>query len=150
MHEHASIDPLERAYRQSVLRDIERRVALRGEHRAQPHADRARQFMPFAALKGYTDMAHEREQAAYAKHELTAEEARVLSETMSGLSKGDSVRVTRYEHGARRVVEGVVSCKDETLKTIRIGSIDIAFGHIEAIEPLYRSDSCEYPSVPPS
>lgn len=135
MHENAAFDPFEQAYRRSILRDIEQRVALHGEHRAQPHADRARQFMPFAALKGYEAMAHGREFAAIPKHELTAEEARAFSDTVSELAKGDVVRVTWYDQGAHRVTEGPVAYKDESLRTIRVGTADIAFADIESIEP---------------
>ncbi len=135
MHENAAFDPFEQAYRRSILRDIEQRVALHGEHRAQPHADRARQFMPFAALKGYEAMAHGREFAALPKPELTAEEARAFSDTVSELAKGDVVRVTWYDQGAHRVTEGPVAYKDESLRTIRVGTADIAFADIESIEP---------------
>ena len=46
----------ERAYRKRVLDDIARRVAEEGVHTAAPGDDRGRQFMPFAALKGYDDI----------------------------------------------------------------------------------------------
>lgn len=46
----------ERAYRKRVLDDIARRVAEEGVHTAVPGDDRGRQFMPFAALKGYDDI----------------------------------------------------------------------------------------------
>lgn len=136
MHRNEVIDPLEQAYRRSVLRDIERRVARHGTHQAQPHADRARQFMPFAALKGYEAMAHGREFAAIPKHEPTAEEARAFSDTVSGLAKDDVMRVTWYDQGAHRVTEGPVAYKDESLRTIRVGTADIAFADIESIEPV--------------
>lgn len=51
----------EAAYRRAKLAEIERRIAKHGKHTAQPHADRARQFMPFAALKGYNELAHSKE-----------------------------------------------------------------------------------------
>lgn len=134
MHENTSLDPPERAYRQSILRDIERRIALHGEHLAKPHADRARQFMPFAALKGYEDMAHGREFTTLPKHEVTAEEARLFSDVMAELRKGDCVRITCYDRGEHRTIEGPVVYKDETLRTIRVGTTDIAFDDIESIE----------------
>lgn len=52
----ASISADERAYRSRVLDDIARRVAEEGVHAAVPDDDRGRQFMPFAALKGYDDI----------------------------------------------------------------------------------------------
>ena len=41
----------------------------------RPRADRAQQFMPFAALKGYYDLIRERERVAEPKRELTDEQA---------------------------------------------------------------------------
>lgn len=52
----AGISADERAYRKRVLDDIARRVAEEGIHAAVPGDDRGRQFMPFAALKGYDDI----------------------------------------------------------------------------------------------
>lgn len=52
----AGISADERAYRSRVLNDIARRVAEEGVHTAIPSDDRGRQFMPFAALKGYDDI----------------------------------------------------------------------------------------------
>lgn len=52
----AGISADERAYRKRILNDIARRVAEEGVHTAVPGDDRGRQFMPFAALKGYDDI----------------------------------------------------------------------------------------------
>lgn len=52
----AGISADERAYRKRVLNDIARRVTEEGVHTAVPGDDRGRQFMPFAALKGYDDI----------------------------------------------------------------------------------------------
>ncbi|MBQ3106857.1 MAG: hypothetical protein IJC51_05270 [Eggerthellaceae bacterium] len=51
----------ERAYRAAKLREINERVLRDGPHQARPHADRARQFMPFSALKGYHELARSME-----------------------------------------------------------------------------------------
>lgn len=45
----------ERQYRAQVLNDIAKRVAAEGVHYAVPGDDRGRQFMPFAALKGFDE-----------------------------------------------------------------------------------------------
>ncbi|MEE0343965.1 MAG: hypothetical protein UDM08_04145 [Eggerthellaceae bacterium] len=54
-------DPQEREYRANVLLAIEQKAETYGTHQAQPHGSRARQFMPFAALKGYADMVQQEE-----------------------------------------------------------------------------------------
>lgn len=46
----------EREHRDVVLAAIEQKIARQGGRNAQAHRNRARQFMPFAALKGYADM----------------------------------------------------------------------------------------------
>ena len=55
------LSPQEEARRRALLAAIARRVAADGPHTACAHADRARQFMPFAALKGYHELAHDQE-----------------------------------------------------------------------------------------
>lgn len=51
----------ERTYRETKLRDIEERIRQHGPHVAQAHPSRAKQFMPFAALKGYHQLLAEKE-----------------------------------------------------------------------------------------
>lgn len=46
----------ERERRAAVLEDIKRRICENGPHVAKPSPERARQFMPFAALKGYDSL----------------------------------------------------------------------------------------------
>lgn len=57
----AGISDDEREYRAQVLDDIAKRVAAEGAHRAIPGDDRGRQFMPFAALKGFDEVIAEGE-----------------------------------------------------------------------------------------
>ena len=57
----AVISDDEREYRAQVLDDIAKRVAAEGVHRAIPGDDRGRQFMPFAALKGFDELIAEGE-----------------------------------------------------------------------------------------
>lgn len=60
----AGISTDERAYRKRVLDDIAQRVAEEGVHTAVPGDDRGRQFMPFAALKGYDDIVRDSQEPA--------------------------------------------------------------------------------------
>lgn len=60
----AGISADERAYRKRVLDDIARRVAEEGVHTAVPGDNRGRQFMPFAALKGYDDIVRDSQEPA--------------------------------------------------------------------------------------
>lgn len=66
-------DYLEQQRRDAILREIEQRMAENGPHVAQPNPKRARQFMPFAALKGYHEMAYERERKEARKYDAPCE-----------------------------------------------------------------------------
>ena len=63
------LSPWERDYRAATLAAIDRHVEEEGEHVARPDPHRARQFMPFAALKGYGELTQEREDEAAADDE---------------------------------------------------------------------------------
>jgi hypothetical protein len=52
-----NLSAAELQHRISVLYEVERRLEESGPHVARPDPARARQFMPFAALKGYHEMA---------------------------------------------------------------------------------------------
>lgn len=49
-------DAAEAEHRRLILEAIQRKLEQTGAHNTQPGAARARQFMPFAALKGYAEM----------------------------------------------------------------------------------------------
>lgn len=57
----AVADPQEKEYRTITLAAIERTLQEKGPHIARAYDSRARQFMPFAALKGYSDMVQQEE-----------------------------------------------------------------------------------------
>lgn len=57
----AVADPQEKEYRTITLAAIERTLQEKGPHTARAYDGRARQFMPFAALKGYSDMVQKEE-----------------------------------------------------------------------------------------
>lgn len=130
------LSPAEADYRAAVLRDIAARVRQDGPHAARQHADRARQFMPFAALKGYRDMARARERTAQPRHELTEEEAAALSRTVGALKARDLVDVVCYEHGAYRTVRGTVAAVDEASRTISVAGRQLAFEDVLSVKRL--------------
>ncbi len=99
-------------------------------------ADRARQFMPFAALKGYYDMVRARERVAEPRHELTEEEAARLSEQVVRLRKGDMVRVVRYDVDAYVPVTGLVAQVETALRELTVVKTKIPFDDIRSIEVL--------------
>lgn len=63
-------------------------------------SERARQFLPFASLKGYYEMIKEKEKVREEKRELQEEEAAALSAVLKGLKKGNMLKVRFYQEEA--------------------------------------------------
>lgn len=100
----------------------------------KPRAGRAAQFMPFAALTGYYELARRQERVAEPRHELTEEEALSLSRTIVQVKKGDMVRVTYYDRDAYRTVSGIVAHIDFTFRRIQVVKTAIGFDDILTIK----------------
>lgn len=127
------IDAQEQAYRTAVLRDVAQRMAECGRHTARPHADRARQFMPFAALKGYHDLARGQEAMRIPKPELSEERMAELSDAMRNLNLGDDVRVSFYEAGQCIAMRGHLTKVDEVTRSLTIGKKRIPLSSVLSI-----------------
>ncbi|MEG0790533.1 MAG: hypothetical protein RSG23_02780 [Gordonibacter sp.] len=96
--------------------------------------DRARQFMPFAALKGYYDLVRQRERVPEPRRELPEEEAVRLSAQVATLCKGDMVEATYYDGETYVVAEGMVAQVDEAYRTLTVVKRCIAFDDLWGIE----------------
>lgn len=97
-------------------------------------ADRAQQFMPFAALKGYYELVRERERIVEPRRELTEEDAVRLSRALGQVRKGSMVAVTYYDGDAYAVARGLVADIDTAFRTITVVKRRIAFEDVLAIE----------------
>lgn len=111
----------------------------------QPRASRAAQFMPFAALTGYYELARQQERVPEPRHELTEEEALELSRTITQVKRGDIIRVTYYDWDAYRTVSGMVARVDTTLRRLQVVKTVIPFDDIRSIT---RDAQLEAPTVP--
>ena len=84
------------------------------------NVERARQFMPFAALRGFEEMIQRQTREVTPRRVLSEEEAMRLSKTLSRLEKGSVVRVTYYEEDSYLTLDGMISELDLTLRFLRI------------------------------
>ena len=96
----------------------------------RPRADRAAQFMPFAALTGYYELARAQERLVEPRHELTEEEAGELSRAMVQLRRGDLVRVTFYDRDHYATRAGVVAEVQTAFRRLVLGDMVIPFDDI--------------------
>lgn len=100
------------------------------------HADRAAQFMPFAALTGYYDLVRERERVSEPRREPSEEEAARISEELAAVRKGRLVRVNHYERDAYVTTEGIVTRVDPVARELTVVRRRIGFDDVWRVEPL--------------
>ena len=123
----------ETAYQRIRRKELSLRVAMRGEHHARPHPNRARQFLPFAALKGFSETAHRKEATLEKQRELTPAEAVILSHRVSTLRRGDTVLVQFFAADSHRQTVDTVLWVDLAAKILRLKNMTLAFEQITAI-----------------
>lgn len=101
---------------------------------AGEHLDRAKQFMPFDALKGFREALKEKEIIIVPKIELSEYAKGILDEQIRQVKKRDIVTVVYYNCGQYQKVTGMVSLLDKTSRVIKIVNTKIAFEDIYEIE----------------
>ena len=99
--------------------------------------DRAKQFMPFAALKGYEEALRKKEQFIELRIVLGEDGAEILDRKLRCISEGDEVRVRHYWRHRYVEVQGrVIRLLKEQRKLKLNGDIEIKFDNIADIEVL--------------
>lgn len=102
-------------------------------------AERAKQFMPFAALKGYEEALREREKIVVPKIELSEERKDELDFQMRQIHRNDVVRVVYFKEEEYLQVTGMVSRIDTDARILKIVNTKISFDDIYELEELsYR------------
>lgn len=96
-------------------------------------SDRARQFMPFAALRGFEELIREQERKPEPRKTLSEEDAAALSDRLLHTECGSMVRVTHYDGSAYKTTVGMVSDIDLATRTLRIVKTVIRFDDISEI-----------------
>lgn len=95
-------------------------------------AERAKQFMPFAALKGYPEALRRKEKIVVPKKELSEEYQEELDRALHQIKKNDIVSAVYFCQGEYIKITGMVSRIDETARMLKIVNTKIPF------EELYK------------
>ena len=101
-------------------------------------AERARQFMPFAALRGFEDLIARQERIYTPRRELSEEEAERLSDRLAALERGTVIRALYYDGEAYVTMEGAISEVDTVFRSLRIIKTRIPFEDLLKIEILQK------------
>lgn len=106
--------------------------------------DRARQFMPFASLRGYYDLIRQQERVREPRRELSDDQAEELSAALAEFRRGDMVRVRHYAGDHYELTEGVLTGFDATFRKMTIVHTEIRFDDIISAERLpFRDDMAD-------
>ena len=97
-------------------------------------SDRAGQFMPFAALKGFYDLIKEKERVIVPKHEIAEDKADELSVKMNQVKEGMLLKVVYYSDGEYISTRGVVTIIDLIFRKLTIVKNEIDLDDIWDIE----------------
>ena len=97
---------------------------------------RAKQFMPFAALKGYEEALRSRERVPVSRKEFFEDYQEELDRKLKQIRRGDTVRVTYYEAEEYRKIYGEISDIDPAAGTVKIDDKEIPAENIWDFEKL--------------
>ncbi len=100
--------------------------------------ERAKQFMPFDAMKGLQDALRQREEKhlRVEKRELAEETIEQISRQLKKIRKGDKVEVLYFNAYHELKVIGTVAKLDYTFKCITVGDERIDFDDIYMVKIL--------------
>lgn len=90
-------------------------------------SDRAKQFMPFSALRGLRTALAEKERIVVEKIELTEDRADELNRQMNNITAGSMISVVYYHDGEYVKLTGRVARLDESSRILQIVNTRISF-----------------------
>lgn len=96
--------------------------------------ERAKQFMPFAALKGYPEALRKKEKIVVEKQELSEEYKEALDFELRQVQKNDIITVVYFCKDEYLKMTGMVSKIDETARILKIVNTKIPFDDLYKID----------------
>ena len=99
-------------------------------------SERAKQFMPFAALKDYDALVRKQEKVISPRRELSEYKAELLSDKLNKIRKGMVIKIVYYHTDGYIKTEGMVAAVDFTMRYVTVIKTKILFDDIyEVILP---------------
>lgn len=99
-----------------------------------PREERAKQFMPFAALKGYPEALRKKEKITVPKVELSEDAMQELDRKLRRVQKNDIITVIYFCKGEYLKQTGMVSRIDVTARVLKVVYTRISFDDILDVE----------------
>lgn len=93
-------------------------------------AQRAKQFMPFAALKGFSEALAERERFVMPKAELSEDMEAEIDQKLQKIVRGDLVTIIFFNKDEYLSIKGTITKIDKNSKILQIADKKIRFEDI--------------------
>lgn len=97
-------------------------------------SERAKQFLPFDALRGFREELKDREQVFEPKRELSEEQMEEIDRKLRQIGKGDVVTIEYYREGNYEYATGTVTAIDKENEKIMLVRGEIPFQDIADIQ----------------
>lgn len=102
-------------------------------HKKMSPAERAKQFMPFSALKGLEEALKAKEKVIISRKELSEEAAADLNTKLRKIKIGTYTEITFYRNFNYTVKKGIVTDIDFPRRCLKIEDTYVSFGDITEI-----------------
>ena len=99
--------------------------------------ERAKQFLPFDAVKGLQFALREKENLCISKVELSDEQIDNISNLLGVTKIGDSIEVVYYDNKQYKKIQGKVTKISNVKKSIAIDNVEVFFIDIFSINREY-------------
>ena len=93
-------------------------------------SERAKQFMPFAALKDYDSLVRKQEKIVSPRREISEYKAELLSAKLNKIKKGIVIKILYYQGDGYVKAEGMVAQIDFTFRYLTVIKTKISFDDI--------------------
>ena len=97
------------------------------------YQSRAKQFAPYASLRGFDEVVRERRRVTTPRRELCDDEAEVISARLSSIERGMTVEVEYYLTDSYVKLRGRVAGIDPVFRTVKIGGKTVNFDDVISI-----------------
>lgn len=99
-------------------------------HVKMDRSNRAKQFMPFAALKGFREALEKKERIIVQKKELSEERKAEIAYKLHQIHKMDIITAEYFRNGEYLQITGAVSGIDEKSRVLKMVNTSIPFDDI--------------------
>ncbi len=107
---------------------------MESKRRKMDREIRAKQFMPFDALKGFREAVAEKERIIVPKRDLSEEQKEELERKIRLIQKKDIITVEYFQNREYMQVTGMVTRIDDAGRTLEIVNTRIAFNDISDLK----------------